>query len=54
MVNSEFRILVTAKANTRKIMIMMYVIGHAKRPKELLEYKVALRAGKSDHKQFGP
>jgi len=28
MVNSEFHILVTAKANTRKI--MMHVIGHAK------------------------
>jgi len=30
MVNSEFYILITAKANSRKIMIMMHVIGHAK------------------------
>jgi len=30
MVNSEFHKLVTAKANARKIMVMMYVIGHAK------------------------
>jgi len=30
MVNSEFYILVTAKANARKLMVMMHVIGHAK------------------------
>jgi len=31
MVNSEFHILVIAKANARKIMVMMHVIiGHAK------------------------
>jgi len=37
MVNSEFHILLTAKANARKIMIMMHVIVHTKRAKELLE-----------------
>jgi len=36
MVNSEFHILVTAKANARKIMVMMHVIGHQKRAKEHL------------------
>jgi len=30
MVNSEFHILVTAKAIARKIIVMMHVIGHAK------------------------
>jgi len=30
MVNSEVHILVTAKANARKIMIIRHVIGHAK------------------------
>jgi len=30
MVNSEFHILVTAKANAKKIMVMMHVIGYAK------------------------
>jgi len=30
MLNSEFHILVTSKANARKIMVMMHVIGHAK------------------------
>jgi len=30
MVNSEFHILITAKANARKIMVMMHVIGHSK------------------------
>jgi len=30
VVNSEFLILVTAKATARKIMIMMHVIDHAK------------------------
>jgi len=54
MVNSEFRILVTAKANARKIMVMMHVIGYAKKAKELLEYKAAARAGKVDYKQVGP
>jgi len=29
MVNSEFHILVTAKAYERKIIVMMHVIGHA-------------------------
>jgi len=30
MVNSEFHILDTVKANARKIMVMMHVTGHAK------------------------
>jgi len=30
IVNSKFHILVTAKANARKIMVMMHVIDHAK------------------------
>jgi len=30
MINSEFHILVTAKANARKILVMMHVIGQAK------------------------
>jgi len=30
IVNSEFHIFVTAKANARKIMVMMHVIGHVK------------------------
>jgi len=42
------------KINARKIMIMMQLIGHAKRAKELLEYKAAVRASKVDYKQVGP
>jgi len=38
MVNSEFHILVTAKANARKVMAIMHLIGHQKRAKELLEF----------------
>jgi len=30
MVNSEVHPLVTAKANAKKIMVMMHIIGHAK------------------------
>jgi len=30
MVNSEYDIIVTAKANAKKTMVMMHVIGHAK------------------------
>jgi len=53
IVNSEFHILVTAKANARKIMVMIHVIGHAKRAKELLEYKAAVRVDMADNKQVG-
>jgi len=48
MVNSEYHILVTAKANARKIMVRMHVIGHAKESQELLEYKAAVKVGKAD------
>jgi len=54
MVNSEFHILVTAKANARKIMVMMHVIGHAKTAEGLLEYKAAVTVVKEDYKQVGP
>jgi len=51
MVNSEFYISVTAKANARKIMVLMHVIGHVKRAEELLEYKDVVRVGKADYKR---
>jgi len=56
MVNSECHLLVTAKANVRKIMVMMHVMMMQvtqKRAKELLE-KAAVSVGKADYKPVGP
>jgi len=50
MVNSEFYILVTAKTNARKIMVMMHVISYAKESQRTftIQYKAAVRVGKAD------
>jgi len=45
MVNSEFYILVTAKAIARKITIMMHVIGHAKESQRTFKIKGCSKGG---------
>jgi len=56
IVNLEFHIYVTAKANARKIMVMMHVIGNAKESQQTfrIQYKAAVRVCKADYKQAGP